>query len=167
MPEKAIEKFKDVDDPNEILLCLLFNSCAQVWTAQASDFGKRIVVNYGQMMRYYNNHCMHVKTINLYERMKNENGAANLAIFSCNKCVRWTWTWTTLSINYKSNPIFDVIWSETSNYLNSYVGRWHLICWFVQSFPATNQGKAACVREARHIFEKIDEPDSAVDNAFE
>ena len=122
MSEKAIETFKNANNTNEILLGLLFNSCAQVRTAQALDFGKqiwfstseihrkheytivaafdmfvkcgdisnaeqlfdrmkRVAVTYGQMMKYYNDHDMPMKTINLYEKMKNENIAANSVIF--------------------------------------------------------------------------------------
>ena len=122
MPEKAIETFKNVNNPDEVLLGLLFNSCARVRTAEALDFGKqiwfstsemhrkkeymvvtafdmfikcgdisnaeqvfgrmnRIVVTYGQLMKCYNDHRMHMKTIHLYEKMKNENIAANLVIF--------------------------------------------------------------------------------------
>ncbi|CAF1620630.1 unnamed protein product, partial [Adineta ricciae] len=119
MPAKAIETFKSVNNNSDkVLLSLLFNSCAQVRTAEALDFGKqvwfsmseihrkdehtavsafdmfikcgdifnaeqvfdrikRIVVNYGQMMKYYNDHRMPMKTINLYDKMKNENIAAN------------------------------------------------------------------------------------------
>jgi len=122
MSKNAIELFKKVTNPDEILLCLLFNSCAQVRTKEALDFGrkvwsqmplvyhknqyilnaildmfikcgditnaekifqgkKRIVIDYGQMMKCYNNHEMPMNTLNLYEKMKNEGIQANIIIF--------------------------------------------------------------------------------------
>ena len=42
MPEKAIETFKNAHEQDAIILGLLFNSCAQVRTAQALDFGKQV-----------------------------------------------------------------------------------------------------------------------------
>ncbi|CAF1152655.1 unnamed protein product [Adineta ricciae] len=194
MPEKAIETFKNVDDPNEILLCLLFNSCVQVRTAQALDFGKRIwhsasethrkdeynivaafdmftkcgdissaeqifdrmkrtVVNYGQMMKCYNNHCMHVKTINLYEKMKNQNIAANLVIFLLliNACAE-------RGLEPRCRLIASQIPSSMLSDLKLQTTLIHM--W----------GKVACVKEAKHIFDKIDKPNyiayTAMINAY-
>ncbi|UJR23991.1 hypothetical protein I4U23_026957 [Adineta vaga] len=50
MADKAIELFSKITNPDGILLCLLFNSCAQVQTKQALDFGKKV---WSQMSSIY------------------------------------------------------------------------------------------------------------------
>ena len=111
MPEKGIELFKTTNNPDEILLGLLFNCCAKVRTAQALEYGKKIwsgasfmhygneyiivavfdmfmkygdissaeevfqkmkrtAIDYGRMMKYYNDHRLPMKTFHLHEKMK-------------------------------------------------------------------------------------------------
>jgi pentatricopeptide repeat protein len=122
MAQKAIELFSKITNPNEILLCLLLNSCAQVGTTDALNFGrkvwsqmslanhknvyilnaafdmfikcgdissaeslfakmKRIVIDYGQMMKCFNAHSMPMKTLNLYEKMRSEGIEADSITF--------------------------------------------------------------------------------------
>ena len=122
MPEKAIDLFFKVTNPSEILLCLLFSSCAQVRTKEALDFGRkvwfqmplinrknkhilvaafdmfikcgdisnaeklfnvleRVVIDYGQMMKCYNDHRLPMKTIDLYGKMKKEGIQPDKIIF--------------------------------------------------------------------------------------
>ncbi|CAF0915089.1 unnamed protein product [Adineta ricciae] len=42
LPEKAIEIFKQIENPNEINLILLFNACAQVQSSSALEFVKHV-----------------------------------------------------------------------------------------------------------------------------
>ena len=42
MAAKAIELFSKINNPNEMVLCLLFANCSQVGTKQALDFGRQI-----------------------------------------------------------------------------------------------------------------------------
>jgi pentatricopeptide repeat protein len=113
MAEEGIQLFSKISNPNEMILCLLFNSCSQVATKQALDLGCKVwsemslvhrrnkyivtaalnmfitfedlssaenlfltmkpeVIDYGQMMKCYNNQKMPMKTINLHEKMRNE-----------------------------------------------------------------------------------------------
>ncbi|UJR24156.1 hypothetical protein I4U23_027122 [Adineta vaga] len=186
MSEKAIELFKKVTDPDEILLCLLFNSCAQVRTKEALDFGrkiwsqmpliyyknqyilnttldmfikcddiinaeklfnkkKRIVIDYGQMMKCYNNHHMPMNTLNLYERMTNENIQANIIIFVLliDACAQ-------LGIESRCRSIVKQIPSSMLNNLQ------------LQSALIHMWGKVGCVNEAKQIFEKIHQRDPVV-----
>lgn len=53
MVEKAIEMFKKVNNPDKVLLGLLFNSCARLRTAQALDFGKQIWLSTSEIHRKY------------------------------------------------------------------------------------------------------------------
>ena len=43
MPAKAIEIFKHVEDPNEIILTLIFKACAQLGTDKALELVKTVV----------------------------------------------------------------------------------------------------------------------------
>jgi hypothetical protein len=113
MAEEAIQLFSKINNPDEIIFCLLYTSCSQVGTKQALNFGRKVwsemslvnhrneyivntalnmfitcgdvssaenlfitikpsVINYGQMMKCYNNRKMPMKTINLHEKMINE-----------------------------------------------------------------------------------------------
>jgi pentatricopeptide repeat protein len=122
MSEKAIELFSKIINPNEILLCLLLNSCAQFGTTHALNFGRKvwsqmslanhkneyilnaafdmfikcgdissaeslfakmkcIVIDYGQMMKCFNDHSMPMKTLNLYEKMRSEGIEADSITF--------------------------------------------------------------------------------------
>ncbi|UJR24040.1 hypothetical protein I4U23_027005 [Adineta vaga] len=181
--DKAIELFSKNTNPDGILLCLLFNSCAHVQTKQALDFGKkvwsqmssihhknkyiltsafdmfvkcgdmenaenvfakkkRIVIDYGQMMKCYNEHSMPMKTIDLYDKMKDEDVEANSIIFlllidACGQ----------LGIESRCRSIVNQIPSTMLNDFklqNALIHMW---------------GKAGCVNEAREVFEQIDQPD--------
>ncbi|UJR24074.1 hypothetical protein I4U23_027042 [Adineta vaga] len=183
MSEKAIELFSQTSNPDGILLCLLFNSCAHVRTKQALDFGRKIwsemssihhkdkyiissafdmfikcgdivnaenlftkknrnVIDYGQMMKCYNDHNMPMKTINLYEKMNNEHIQAQLITFlllidACGQ----------LGIESRCRSIVKQIPSTMLNDLilrNALIHMW---------------GKVGCVNEARHTFKQIDQPD--------
>ncbi|UJR24021.1 hypothetical protein I4U23_026986 [Adineta vaga] len=184
MADKAIELFSKITHPDEIQLCLLFNSCAQLRTKQAFDFGKkvwsemssihhkneyiltstfdmfvkcgdlekaknvfikikRVVMDYGQMMTCYNEHSMHMKTIDLYEKTKDEGIQANAIIFlllidACGQ----------LGIESRCRSIVNQIPSRMLNDLklqNALVHMW---------------GKVGCVDEAKKVFEQIDQPDA-------
>jgi hypothetical protein len=45
MPDKAIDLFRQVESPNEVLIVLLFNACAQTETADALNLVKEVVAN--------------------------------------------------------------------------------------------------------------------------
>ncbi|UJR24038.1 hypothetical protein I4U23_027003 [Adineta vaga] len=181
--EKAIELFSRINNPGEIHLCLLFNSCAHVHTKQALDFGKkvwsemssihhknefvlnsafdmfvkcgdlenaenifannkRVVISFGQMMKCYNEHSMPMKTIDLYEKMKDEDVEANSIIFlllidACGQ----------LGIESRCRSIVNQIPSTMLNDFklqNALIHMW---------------GKVGCVNEAEKVFKRIDQPD--------
>lgn len=123
MSEKSIQLFSKIAKPDEILICLLFNSCAHTRTTDALNIGRKVwshlssvtqrnrfilnaaldmfikcgdvsstenitfaktkrnVIDYGQLMKHYNDHHMPVNTINLYEKMKSEGIEANAIIY--------------------------------------------------------------------------------------
>ena len=207
MPKKAIEMFKNVDSPNEILLCLLFNSCAQVRTPEALDFGrrvwysaseihrkdeynvvaafdmfikcgdiynaeqlfdrmKRITVTYAQMMKCYNDHCMPKKTIALYEKMKNDNVATDVVTFVLliSACAELGLDSRCRSIasEIPSSMLSDVKLQTTL--IHMWV-RNTLFVYLCTTFLQL-QGKVACAKEAKNIFDQIDKPDSAVYTAM-
>jgi pentatricopeptide repeat protein len=122
MPEKAMQLFSKISNPNHVIFSFLFTSCSQTGTKQALDLGRKVwfempsahrqnkyvltsalnmfitcgdlsnaenlftimkpeVIEYGQMLKCYNNHKMPMKTINLYEKMKNEGIQGNPVIF--------------------------------------------------------------------------------------
>ena len=122
MSEKAIELFPKINNPDEIILGLLFANCSQAGTREAFDFGRQVwsetslvnhrnkyivnaalnmfatygdvlnaenlfitmkpnVIDCGQMMKCYNNQKMPMKTIKLYEKMKNDGLQGSLITF--------------------------------------------------------------------------------------
>ncbi|UJR24047.1 hypothetical protein I4U23_027012 [Adineta vaga] len=194
MSEKAIELFKKITNPNEIHLCLLFNSCAQVQTKQALDFGKkvwsqmssihhknefiltsafdmfikcgdlsnaenvftkikRVVIDYGQMMKGYNEHSMPLKTIDLYEKMKSEGIEANSITFLLliDACAQ-------LGIESRCRSIVKQI---PSTMLNDFK---------LESALIHMWGKTGCINEAKEVFEQINQPNhvtyTAMINAY-
>ncbi|CAF1340153.1 unnamed protein product [Adineta ricciae] len=190
MPEKAIEMFKGVNNPDRVLRGLLFNSCAQVRTAEALDVGKhvwlsmseierkneyvtvgafdmfvkcgdisnaerlfnrmkRIVITYGQMMKCYNDHDMPAKTLNLYEKMKVEDVEVNPIIF-----VRLLDACTKLGLESCSQSIVKQIPASMFFELQLQTALIHM--W----------GKVSCVNEAKHVFDKINKPDSVAYTAM-
>ena len=48
MPQKAIDLFKEVRSPNEIILTLLFTACARVNTSEALDLVKKAALQMPQ-----------------------------------------------------------------------------------------------------------------------
>ena len=44
MPQKAIDLFREVPNPNEIIMTLVFNACARVNTNEALDLVKRVAI---------------------------------------------------------------------------------------------------------------------------
>lgn len=44
MPQKAIDLFQEVRNPNEILLTLLFTACARVNTSEALDLVRKVAM---------------------------------------------------------------------------------------------------------------------------
>ncbi|CAF1579670.1 unnamed protein product [Adineta ricciae] len=190
MAGKAIELFRGVKAPNEVVLGLLFNSCAQVRTTQALDFGKqvwlstseihrkdeyivvgafdmfikcgdisnaeqlfhrmkRIAVTYGQMMKCYNDHCMPMETINLYEKMKKENVAADSAVLLLviQACAE-------LGLESRCRSIASQIPPSMLSNLQLRTTLIHM--W----------GKVACVKEAKDIFDTIEKPSCTEYNAM-
>ncbi|UJR24035.1 hypothetical protein I4U23_027000 [Adineta vaga] len=212
MHHNAIELFSKISNPDEILLCLIFNCCAQIQTKQALDFGrkfssqmslihyqnesvltsafdmfvkcddlanaksvfakkKRTVIDYGQMMKYYNDHSMPLKTINLYDKMKDEGIQANSIIFlllidACGQ----------LGIESRCRSIVKHIPSTMLNDFklkNALIHMWvsniqkcKTLVFIYLAFIFETKGKAGCVNEARQVFEQIDQPDSVTYNSM-
>jgi len=50
MAHKAIDLFKEIKNPNEICLTLLFNACAQLETEEALNLTKNVSKNIGKSM---------------------------------------------------------------------------------------------------------------------
>ncbi|CAF1313013.1 unnamed protein product [Adineta ricciae] len=118
------------DEYNIVAALDMFIKCGDISSVeQIFDRMKRIVVNYEQMMKYYNNHCMH---------------PFFLVINSCVEC----------GLEPRCRLITSRIPSSMLSDLKLQTTLIHM--W----------GKVACVKEARYIFEKIDEPDSAMYNAM-
>ena len=131
MSEKAIELYSKINNPSEMMLCLLFANCSQAGTKQALDFGRQVwsqmslvnrrnkyiltaalnmfitygdvsnaeklfitmkpdVIDYGQMMKCYNQQKMPMKTIDLFQKMKNEGIQADSIkfIFLADACAQ-------------------------------------------------------------------------------
>ncbi|CAF1560360.1 unnamed protein product [Adineta ricciae] len=101
------------------------------------------------MMKYYNDHRMPMKTINLYDKMKNENIAANPIIFVLvsDACAE-------LGLQSRCRMIASQIPSSMLSNLQLRTTLIHM--W----------GKVACVNEAKDIFDKINKPDSAEFNVM-
>ncbi|CAF1407538.1 unnamed protein product [Adineta ricciae] len=183
MPEKAIDLFSKVTNPNEILLCLLFSSCAQVQTKKALEFGRKVwfqmplinrknkhilvatfdmfikcgdisnaeklfdmlehvVIDYGQMMKCYNDHRLPMRTIDLYKKMKKEGIQPDKIIFVLliDACAQ-------IGIESRCRTIVKQIPSSMFNDLQFQTALIHM--W----------GKVGFVKEAEQIFKQIDQPD--------
>ncbi|CAF1122422.1 unnamed protein product [Adineta ricciae] len=110
---------------------------------------KRIVVTYGQMMKCYNDHDMPMKTINLYEKMKNEKIEANPIIFLLviSACAE-------LGLESRCRLIASQIPSSMLSDPDLQTTLIHM--W----------GKVACVKEAKQIFDQIDTPNCALYTAM-
>ncbi|UJR23867.1 hypothetical protein I4U23_026839 [Adineta vaga] len=110
---------------------------------------KREVIDYGQMMTCYNDHSMHMKTIDLYGKMKDEDIKPNSIIFLLliDACAQ-------LGIESRCRSIVKHIPSTMLNDLklqNALIHMW---------------GKVGCVNEAEKVFEQIDKPDSVTYNSM-
>ena len=122
MPKKAVEIFQKLNDPNEITIVLLLNSCVQLNTEEAFKIGQQMisrlpksysqnkflltsalkmfvhygdvsnaekifsmmkcdVIDYGQMMKCFNQAKMPLRTLHLYQQMKDENIQSDLITY--------------------------------------------------------------------------------------
>ena len=122
LAEESIKLFFTIKNPNEIILVLFLNSCANVGTAQALQTGHQVLGNmpaiyyenkyiltsaldmfircgdvtsaqncfskmkcnsnnYAQMMKYFNEAKLPMKTLNFYQKMKNEHIQGDLVTF--------------------------------------------------------------------------------------
>jgi hypothetical protein len=44
LPNKAIDIFNQIKDPNELIITLLFNACAQIRTTESLDLVKKVLL---------------------------------------------------------------------------------------------------------------------------
>ncbi|CAF4215528.1 unnamed protein product, partial [Adineta steineri] len=111
MEQRAIDLFFQIEKPNEIILNIFFNACAQLKTKNALNLAKNVfdqlvvksndllysvlnmfikcddlknaeilfdrmkrdIIAYGSMMKFYNIKNQPLKTLELYEKLKEEN----------------------------------------------------------------------------------------------
>jgi pentatricopeptide repeat protein len=119
---KAIDLFQKISHPNEVIVLLLFNACAQLQTQEALDLVKNIfanlpksfrthphlitalfdafvkcgdmksaetvfehlersVISYGNLMSGFNHNERPEKTLELFDRMRNESKEPTLVIY--------------------------------------------------------------------------------------
>ncbi|CAF4979417.1 unnamed protein product, partial [Rotaria sp. Silwood1] len=79
MSEKAIELFNKIQTPDEVIVTLLFNACAQLETTEALNLTH--LLNYGSLMNGFIKDNNPEKVLNLFNQMKIDGIEANEMIY--------------------------------------------------------------------------------------
>ncbi|UJR24004.1 hypothetical protein I4U23_026969 [Adineta vaga] len=151
--KKVWSEMSSIHHRNKYILTSAFDmlvKCGDLENAE-NVFAKknRTLKDYGQMMKCYNEHSLPMKTLDLYDKMKDEGIEANSIIFlllidACGQ----------LGIESRCRSIVNQIPSTMLNDLklqNALIHMW---------------GKVGCVNEAKKVFEQIDQPDPVTYNSM-
>ncbi|CAF1236736.1 unnamed protein product [Adineta ricciae] len=121
----------------------MFIKCGDISNAEKLfDMLEHVVIDYGQMMKCYNDHRLPMKTIDLYEKMKKEGIQPDKIIFVLliDACAQ-------IGIESRCRTIVKQIPSSMFNDLQFQTTLIHM--W----------GKVGFVKKAEQIFKQIDQPD--------